>query len=100
MSHVLNSSTSRSSAHGSFIVVTPGNASGSPLPLTRSSNVWRFPRAGGDDPGAFMSVAVVGVPIQPMTSGAPAARGVRRGTHTLVSTQVGSTVSDVLYLRA
>src|SRR6185436_9521686 len=100
MSQVLNSSTSRSSDHGSLTVLTPGKSSGSPLPLTRSSKSCREASLASDAPSDFIYVAVVGVPIQPMTSRAPAGRGVALGAQTEVSTHVGSTVTAGLYCRA
>jgi hypothetical protein len=43
---------------------------------------------------------VVGLPIQPTTSGAAGSRGSARGTNTVVSTQVGMTVTSRLKRRA
>src|SRR3989442_3298603 len=99
MSHVLNSSTSRSSDHRSFTVVTPLKAIGTP-PLTRSANGCLEARRLNEGPSDFKYGTVVGVPIQPTTIGSPAGRGVCRGTKTFVSTHVGSTLTAVLYARA
>src|SRR5882672_3879732 len=99
MSHVLNSSTSRSSDHGSLTIVTPGMATASPLPLTRNTNVWRAATRPRTGPSDFRYVAVVGVPIHPSTGRAPTGGAVRRGTKTEVSTHVGRTATAELYVR-